>query len=420
MTSFELRPAGSPGVAPTAIDLEWTSVGAGAGMLRSTLSPDLVELGTVPTSAIDLSRIATAAYLADQLQARSSVTFSRSLDLVVHLLDPAPWTDAVLDECANLLTALTGDRWSFEVRQDQSDSRRESHVEQPRAARVALLSGGLDSLAGAVLTSAEDDVVYVGHWDNTIVKGAQDRIASWFAAAGRPIQYVQLRHQLTPDKRENSYRSRALLFVALATALASARGATVVEVPENGYTSLNPPLAPERGGALSTRSTHPDTLARMSRIMAAIGLGVTVVNPHQAQTKGELVAQAAAQSPGDFADGAALTLSCGKFDGLYYKGGDVNKNCGLCVPCLVRRASLIAAGADDRAAYLCDTLVGPSRDKLIAHRADDVEALRYALIAGLTEDDLIALAPYPNGFDFEEGLALCRRALDELARVPLP
>lgn len=420
MSRFELRPPTSPRTEEDGHDLEWRPPNDGGGALRTGLSPCLVELGEVSAAAIDLVRVATAAYLADQLQARPSHTFSRTIDLTVHLLKPTDWNEALLDNCANLLTSLTGDRWSITVVHDTSEGVCESDVEPPTARRISLLSGGLDSFAGAVLSSGEEGVVYLGHWDNTIIKGVQDRAAGWFEANGRPIHYTQLRHGVRADKRENSYRSRALLFMALASAVAGARHAAAVEVPENGYTSLNPPLGPERGGALSTRSTHPDTIARFNHILTALAIDVTVSNPHQDKTKGDLVRRAAERFPGDVGAGAALTLSCGKFDGNYYPGGDVNKHCGLCVPCLVRRASLVAAGLDDRTPYLSDILAGAAQAKLIANRSDDILAVKFAIAAGLDEDDLLALAPYPDGFDFDAALRLCRRGLDELARVELP
>lgn len=65
------------------------------------------------------------------------------------------------------------------------------------------------------------------------------------------------------------------LFTALgAAAAASSRGAGVLEVPENGYTSINLPLHPNRAGALSTRSTHPETFRRLSLLLTRLSLGV--------------------------------------------------------------------------------------------------------------------------------------------------
>jgi hypothetical protein len=210
-----------------------------------------------------------------------------------------------------------------------------------------------------------------------------------------------------------------MLFMALGIALATGRGAHLVEVPENGHTSLNPPLGPERGGALSTRSTHPRTFARMNGLLTNLEIEVAVRNPHHDKTKGELVALANAVSPGDFALAAAETLSCAKLNGNYYKGGNPNYHCGLCVACIVRRGSLIAASVADNTPYLCETLVGDARAKLLRDRASDVDAAKRALLTGIEEEDLLVTGPYPDDFDLDAGLEVCRRGLAEMARVPL-
>lgn len=418
MSRLELRPVTSPRTDEKALDIEWAPVSDGGGDLKTSVSPCLEELGDVPAAAIDLFRIATAAYLADASTERTR-TFTRSLDILVHVRSEDPWNDELLEKLANLLSSLSGDRWSVAVVPDESEANCGAAAETEEVARVALFSGGLDSFAGAVLSSRDDDVLFLGHVDNGIVKGVQDRAASWLADTGRAVDFLQIRHGSKARKVERTYRTRAALFMALACAVAVARAAKVVEVPENGYTSLNPPLGPERGGALSTRSTHPDTIHRFNEILDTLGLDVTVSNPHQDKTKGELVQTAAALLT-PFAEGAALTLSCGKLDGNYYLGGDVNKHCGLCVPCVVRRSSLLSAGVADETLYLSETLDPTARDKLLDRRADDVFALQMALAEGLDIEDLIELTPYPPGFDLDGALDLCRRALAEIGLVGLP
>lgn len=418
MSRLELRPVTSPRTDEEARDIKWVPVSDGGGDLKTSISPCLEELGDAPAAAIDLVRLATAAYLADAGTERTR-TFTRSLDILVHVRSVDPWTDELLEQLANLLSSLSGDRWSIAVVPDESETDCSEAAEVEQVARVALFSGGLDSFAGAVLSSQDGDVLFLGHFDNGMVKGLQDRATSWLSDNGRGVDLLQIRHGSKARKVERTYRTRAALFMALASAVAVARAAKVVEVPENGYTSLNPPLGPERGGALSTRSTHPDTIHRFNEILDALGLDVTVSNPHQGKTKGELVLAAAAQLA-PFAEGAALTLSCGKFDGNYYIGGDVNKHCGLCVPCVVRRASLLAAGVADETPYLSEILDPPARDKLLDRRADDVFALKMALAEGLEIEDLIELTPYPPGFDLDVALDLCRRALAEIRLVELP
>lgn len=422
MTAIEFRPWTSPAQVAAGQDVAWLAPSAEPRAIRTDVDPWLTSFGPVPHHAIDLVRLAAAAFSADQMKERLQ-GFSRSLDLRVHLIDPARWSDEILADLADLLASLTADDWRLEVLQDTSEDRPAADVEKEwkRARRVALLSGGLDSFAGAVLSSRDEDTIYLGHWDQSAAKKSQNAVKSWFSSSGRPIDYEQVWFAINAQqgKVERTTRSRSLLFMALGVAMATARGAQVVEVPENGHTSLNPPLGPERGGALSTRSTHPRTFARLNALLTNVGIDVQVRNPQHDKTKGELVALALAASPGDFAGAAAETLSCAKLNGNYYKGGNPNYHCGLCVACIVRRGSLIAAGVVDGTPYLFETLVGDALAKLLRDRASDIEVVKRAILIGFDDDDLIASGPYPDDFDFDAGLALCRRGLAEMARVPL-
>jgi hypothetical protein len=422
MTTIEFRPWTSPAQVADAQAVVWRAPSAEPGAIRTDIDPWLTSFGTVPDRAIDLARLAAAAFAADQIKGRLQ-GFSRSFDLRVHLIDPAAWSDELLADLADLLSSLTADDWHLEVLRDMSEAHptadAEKEWDQPR--RVALLSGGLDSFAGAVLSSANEATLYLGHWDQSAVKKAQNAVKAWFASAGRPIEYEQVRFAINAQqgKVERTTRSRSLLFMALGVALAAGRGAHLVEVPENGHTSLNPPLGPERGGALSTRSTHPRTFARLNGLLANLEIDVVVRNPHHDKTKGELVALANAASPGDFARAAAETLSCAKLNGNYYKGGNPNYHCGLCVACIVRRGSLIAAGVADDTPYLCETLVGDARAKLLRDRASDVDAAKRAMLIGIEDEDLLVTGPYPDDLDLDAGLEVCRRGLAEMALVPL-
>jgi 7-cyano-7-deazaguanine synthase in queuosine biosynthesis len=289
--------------------------------------------------------------------------------------------------------------------------------------RIALLSGGLDSFAGAAISSARGGIAYLGHADNPMVRGAQNRVARRFRDDDRPLDYTQVYHALGTDKLENSTRTRALLFMSLGVALATARQASVVEIPENGFTSLNPPLGPERGGALSTRSTHPMTIARFNAILEQVGIQVRVENPYQWLTKGELVAAAAPHLP-NFAAGAAETLSCAKLDGARIKGGNAHYHCGLCFACIVRRGAMLAAGVPDQTPYLINTLPATSLPTLYERRGPDIDAVKMLMLQGVDEAEILVLGPFPDSFDLDANIGstvdLCRRGIDELARVPLP
>jgi 7-cyano-7-deazaguanine synthase in queuosine biosynthesis len=399
--------------------LVWSVTQRESNTVRASIDPWLRQLGAPANAAIDLVRLAAAAYMVDRLTKRRS-GFSRTIDLHVHVTDPTRW-DGPLDDTADLLFWLTGDTWNLEVSGEEVARPAKGIVDATSGDVVVLLSGGLDSFCGAALSNRDQPRVFLGHWDNSTVKHAQDESWRWLTEHGgiaSPYRQIQLTQ--VEEKRERSTRSRALLFMALAAAVAQAAGARVVEVPENGFTSLNPPLGADRGGALSTRSTHPRTLRSVNRLYADLGVDVQFHDPYAQMTKGELLAEAAAGSPVSFAGGAADTLSCGKLDGRFYRGGNPNHHCGLCVPCLVRRGAFLAAGVRDGTAYLSEYLTGADLDKLLAHRAADIAAVRHGIDRAVDDVALMTSGSYPDDFDFDAAVDLCKRGFKELQAVPLP
>jgi len=205
------------------------------------------------------------------------------------------------------------------------------------------------------------------------------------------------------------------MFMALAVAAATAADAKSVIVPENGFTSLNLALLPSRGGALSTKSTHPWTFSQVNTLMSELGIGVDLSNPHHSQSKGEMLAAARSKGIGGFSGLVAETLSCSKLDGgLGYEGGSPNVNCGLCIACLVRRGAFIGAGMADPTEYLLDRVSARGRAKLLAARATDVWAVRTWGERKPTVDDLMSAAPWPPGSDYEASLAVVTKGRAEL------
>lgn len=414
MTAFELMPEGGIRQDETAEPFVWPTGKGRTTTVEAEVGAWLSSLGPLPPAAIDFVRIAAGAYMADRRSSRR-VGFSRTIDLRVQLVDSAPWA-GLAGPVADLLVWLTGDVWRLELSDDGLAVPAAADPPEP-VATVALLSGGLDSFCGAVLAGPADRL-FMGQWDSPTVKGAQNRVGTWLEDAfGVPVAYEQIKLTQVEKKKEGSSRSRSLLFLALASALAVAHAAETVEVPENGYTSLNPGLGPERGGALTTRSTHPLTIARVNDLLAQLGLSARITDPYLALTKGELLQEAARAGVDGFLDGCAVTLSCGKLDGGRYSGGNPNHHCGLCYPCLVRRAGFASTGINDRTVYLSNTLTGESLAKLRRNRASDLRAVARATSAPFDDTSLMASGPFPDGFDFDAAADLCERGLRELSLV---
>lgn len=393
--------------------------------IRTGLDWDLTCYGAVPTAAADLLHIAAAAYLAD-LRTRRPLTFGRQITLTVHVHHPKTWAGPAGQTLADILAWISGDEWTLRtVPIGKHAPRSDESLVQPmeNCDSVMLLSGGLDSFCGAVdqLPTAKTRL-HIGHRDAApSVKHAQRLAHGWLAK--QVPEFAWLRHELRPTdrKRESTTRTRSLLFMTMAIAAASGNGTKTVTVPENGYTSINLPLVASRGGALSTKSTHPWTFHLINTLLDQAQIDVHVENPYLTLTKGDLLRLAASGAPAGFIAATANTLSCAKLDSGRTKkkdGGNPNINCGLCYACLVRRGSYAGAGITDPTDYLINRLNGPAKTKFRRRRHDDRWALDLAEKRTITEDDLIASAAWPPGYDLDAALDIVNRGRQELFSVP--
>ena len=119
---------------------------------------DLVRLGVYPSEmGVDVLVLAAHVHAADTRVSRDSESqdgWTRELRLIVPVADPDRWTVAS-PTFERMLNFLTGDRWSLGFR---ARPRRFARVAQTPPGRLigppfndlALFSGGLDSLIGAI------------------------------------------------------------------------------------------------------------------------------------------------------------------------------------------------------------------------------------------------------------------------------
>ncbi len=142
-------------------------------------------------------------------------------------------------------------------------------------------------------------------------------------------------------EKENTTRGRSFLFFALTVLAGTGLGSSfTVGVPENGLIALNVPLDPLRLGALSTRTTHPFYIARWNELLETLGIDGRLSNPYWDKTKGEMVVEC--KNADLLVNLVPKSLSCSSPTKSRWKGRGV-EHCGYCVPCLIRRAALIAA-----------------------------------------------------------------------------
>ena len=300
--------------------------------------------------AWDILSIALAVTAADTAVRRdqSPDGWTREIDLQVAVGDSAFWSSQ-----GELLTALlrflTTDIWTLAFLQKGLVPVPPKAAKMPTEDCVSLLSGGLDSLVGALdLTTRHKKKPYLVSQVAVGDKKKQTYFASKIAGG---LSHLQLNHVVTcPGENERSQRSRSLIFLAYGVLLATSlrryhEGKPVtLYVCENGFISINPPLTPGRLGSLSTRTTNPEFLGLFQALLKAARINVQIENPYQFKTKGMMLAECAEQA--FLLKHAHLTTSCGR----YARNGF--RHCGRCVPCLIRRASFRAWKKTDKTDYV--------------------------------------------------------------------
>lgn len=321
--------------------------------------------GSESPLALDLLDLTTMVYLADLAVLRGhNERWVRDLELVLAVREPDFWR-AQAAVLARLLQRMTGDNFAFDFHP------RHAEQETPPAAgeawlltdSVCLISGGLDSAAGAAMLLRTDRYprLVMHRSGNPAVAEAQDRVTGTFAQLW-PDQFRLSQVRLAPSthrtgarpfpapaERETSRRCRSLLFMTLGALAALSEGAEEVYLCDNVLLTTAVPLVEARSGGFTTHSTHPAVLADFETLLQQAGWPLRVLNPLAFQTKGEII-RACLQpvfSPAQIAQ----TVSC-------WAIGRQQRQCGGCLPCLVRRLGLLAAGLPDEV-YTVDVLAHP-------------------------------------------------------------
>ena len=345
----------------------------GSGSAGAAAADDIRREGLNPdVHSWDFLSIALAVMVADLVQRDPSPDgWTRDLTLDVAVSDPAFWNErAGLIE--SVLAFLTTDRWAFRFHGGGAVPPTTKKSRALPQDSVVLLSGGMDSLVGAIdLTVAGRKPFAVSQ----IVTGDKEKQIEFATVIGGGLDHLQVNHNAyVPGVAERSQRARSFIFITfgLVAATCLRRYRDGAEIPlymcENGLIALNPPLTGIRLGSLSTRTAHPEYLARLQRLFDAAGFRVRLENPYQTRTKGEMLVGCADQEL--LARFAVNTTSCGRFLRYGYR------HCGRCVPCQVRRAAFLRWGREDATDYVFRDLGRQDED----HAAfDDVRAVAMAL-----------------------------------------
>jgi hypothetical protein len=312
--------------------------------------------------AMDLLVIACTMYAADTRIKRdvyAEDSWTRMIDLFIPVSDISFWNEQK-ELVQKIFRFLTGDIWKLTFR-DRTDVNlrlspkgRLSRYGMPyQTDTVCLFSGGMDSFIGAIdLLESGVRPLLVGHTKSSDVKPYQDKcyaaLIDHYQAKepSRIHAFIRIPNKKLFGMEDHTERGRSFLFLTLGCICASGLNEqSKLVVPENGMISLNIPLTPLRVGSHSTRTTHPYYFGMMQHLFNKMQNGVTILNPYQFKTKGEMLSQCANQQ----LVANTETMSCSHPSGRW--AGEGNGHCGYCVPCIIRQASFKAAGLVEQFHY---------------------------------------------------------------------
>jgi hypothetical protein len=122
------------------------------GYFAPDLKKKLELAGLRPSIAVwDFTTIALSVAAADNSLSRATSTdgWTRQIALTIHLYEPSVW-ESVKKDLENILKFLTGDFWELTFLDGGVDPPYSQEIGQYNGNCVCLLSGGVDSLVGAI------------------------------------------------------------------------------------------------------------------------------------------------------------------------------------------------------------------------------------------------------------------------------
>ncbi|AXP82146.1 7-cyano-7-deazaguanine synthase [Mariniflexile rhizosphaerae] len=358
------------------INIEETSGGS------STLNIDLETLlpfaNLVSKEVFDFFIISASVYGIDRFVERKQNSvdgWSRELKVSFPVHNPSKW-NACKADLNRLLSFLTGDYWDVGFRNETFDIPKiplDKEYSVPFE-QVNLLSGGLDSLIGALdflKQNPKKRVLFVSHYDpqmRGVLKDQGKIIPSLVKIYPNQFAYIDsIKVTLQREAgigREKTFRSRSILFVGLALIAAEATKTKNIIIPENGTVSLNFPLSASRRSSCSTRTTHPYVLEILISIWNKLSINTHISNPYEFKTKGQMV-QECLKNNSNLLDLIEHSNSCGKRGHVKDWTNRNANHCGVCMPCIYRQASLLTLKDKSKYGDLINNLfpIKEKRDK---------------------------------------------------------
>ena len=359
----------------------------------------------LPDRILDLLEIAAYIFAADRRAYRGPKNaveyhhWPRSMHFHIRVREATFWNRAEIKQMlSDALVFMTGDfEYLFEFSSGHStpptslfDSE-EFRIESKGQASVALFFGGLDSLSGILqrLNTTNEVLYLISHQSGyPSTKRTQKKLfeALRLSYPGRVYHYSFECGLSRVHAAEETQRTRAFLFGAIAFALSQRLSLDSFYAYENGVTSLNLLRRQDLINARASRTTHPKTHFLISKFLSALqGKPFKVANPFCLLTKTEIFELINKINCRDF---IGSTVSCSKT----FQRLETATHCGCCFQCIDRRLAAYASGlqeVDNVGIYSKDIFSDPIDSPETKTTA--IDYIRQAISFATTNDDAFGL-----------------------------
>ncbi len=277
-------------------------------------------------------------------------SWSRAFHFHIKVRDYTFWERQDVKELLEeVLLFVTGDHeYKFKFYEGEEDfpadifDNENCTIDKPENLKVALFSGGLDSLAGAIelLETTDSELCLVSHQSGQPgVKQTQrivfDSLNSLYPNRCKHYKYhCGFDHCKSTDETQ---RTRSFLYTATAFTIAKTYNQNCIYIYENGITSVNFAETQDLMNGRASRTTHPKTLGLLEKLFSKIGENeFAIKNPYLFKTKTEVVEVIKKYNKLGLLDSSVSCSATRNHPSKY-------THCGICSQCIDRRFAVYAA-----------------------------------------------------------------------------
>lgn len=240
-----------------------------------------------------------------------------------------------------LLKYMTnGEIWNIEFikqKEEKKLERNQTILDNKTYSSLALLSGGLDSMAGTCVEKGRN-TIFVTYASNNI-ENNNAKIVYEKLVKTENNTHVSINKISCDEETHYTERTRSLIFLASCLIYADYYKIPVIKIYENGIMSLNPKFNFSRR---VTKTTNQKTLYIFNEILKILELNIKIENPFKYKTKKEIIEIIPKEYDKFIQD---VTRTCSKNSGIiHFRNKSIgNFHCGICIACILRQIGMINA-----------------------------------------------------------------------------